>query len=475
MKVGDWAIHQPSLLVNDKRMNEVIAIFDIGKTNKKFLLFDKNHELVYQDEKIMPTTVDDDGFECDDIALIEKWIISRLKTEINNGKYDIKGINFSTYGASLVFLNDDGERLAPLYNYLKPVPEELSQRWYNENGGKKEFCRKTASPALGAMLNSGLQIKWLKHYKPEVYAQVRYILHFPQYLSFLFTRYVLSEFTSIGCHTGMWDFDQMKYHEWVAREGVSLPAPKNNSFVLNVQISGREVAVGPGIHDSSASLAPYLLADVGEFILISTGTWCINMNPFNHQPLTQHELENDCLCYLSVDEKPVKSSRFFMGHIHDVNVSRLTSHFRVDSSAFKSVDFNPGLLKKFLEDTGEGASFFKEGVPSGYVDDQIDLNRFKNFDEAYHRLVFDLTRLNAASIKLVMDKNDGVQKIFISGGFARNEIFVRSMTAFFPGKTIFTSQVDNATALGAALVINDVLPQKERVDINLNQRKWESL
>ena len=455
-------------------MKEVIAVFDIGKTNKKFLLFDNKHELVYQDEMVMPTTVDDDGFECDDIALIESWIISRLKAEVEGGKYNIRGVNFSTYGASLVFLNDAGERLTPVYNYLKPVPETLAQKWYEENGGKREFCRKTASPALGTLLNSGLQIRWLKQYKPEVYAQVKYILHFPQYLSFLYTRYVLSEYTSIGCHTGIWDFDQMQYHEWLASEGVTLPAPKNNSFVLKVKVAGKEIAVGPGIHDSSASLAPYLLANTEKFVLVSTGTWCINMNPFNHQPLTPHELENDCLCYLSVGEKPVKSSRFFMGHIHDVNVSRLTGYFGVDSSAYKSVPVDSGLLKAFGDENRADTIFFKEGVPAEYVDDLVDLNQFNNFEDAYHRLIFDLTRLNVASIKLIMEKNDGVQNIFISGGFARNEIFVRLMAAFFPDKKIYTSQVDNASALGAALVINNALSVKELNAVNLNLKRWET-
>lgn len=46
---------------------DVIAIFDIGKTNKKFLLFDLTLNLVYHEEKLFEEIRDDDGFECDDI------------------------------------------------------------------------------------------------------------------------------------------------------------------------------------------------------------------------------------------------------------------------------------------------------------------------------------------------------------------------------------------------------------------------
>ncbi len=50
-------------------MKKVIAIFDIGKTNKKILLFDEKLQVVYQKEHKFPETTDDDRFECDDIVV----------------------------------------------------------------------------------------------------------------------------------------------------------------------------------------------------------------------------------------------------------------------------------------------------------------------------------------------------------------------------------------------------------------------
>ena len=52
----------------------VIAIFDIGKTNKKLLLFNEDLKVVSETEQKFPEIKDDDGFECDDIDLIENWI-----------------------------------------------------------------------------------------------------------------------------------------------------------------------------------------------------------------------------------------------------------------------------------------------------------------------------------------------------------------------------------------------------------------
>jgi len=188
---------------------EVILIFDIGKTNKKVLLFDKNLQIVSEDEDKFEEIVDDDGFACDDIEKIEEWVFQSTNKYLSDPAFNVKAINFTTYGATLIYIDKNGERLTPVYNYLKPLPEGVAESLYESYGGKEEFSRKTASPALG-MLNSGLQPLWLKIYKPEIFKKVAHILHFPQYLSYKLTGDVTSEHTSIGCHTAMWDFDNMR-------------------------------------------------------------------------------------------------------------------------------------------------------------------------------------------------------------------------------------------------------------------------
>ena len=137
-------------------MKEVIAVFDIGKTNKKILLFDNNFKVVYQQEDKFPVVLDDDGFECDDIDLINTWILKTLAEIISKKEYDLLGVNFSTYGASLMFLDENGKQLTPVYNYLKEISPSVSEELFEEYGGKEEFCRKTASPALGFLMNSGI-------------------------------------------------------------------------------------------------------------------------------------------------------------------------------------------------------------------------------------------------------------------------------------------------------------------------------
>ncbi|MBN2807016.1 MAG: carbohydrate kinase, partial [Prolixibacteraceae bacterium] len=368
-------------------MKEVIAIFDIGKTNKKFLLFDEQLQLVFQEEVQFEELTDDDGFACDDIAKLEAWIPQRLKETIRAGQFRIKAINFATYGASLVYLDARGKRLTPVYNYLKTMPVVVMYGFYEQYGRVEAFCRETASPAMG-MLNSGLQIRWLKATKPAVFAKVSTILHFPQYLSYCLTGSIVSELTSIGCHTALWDFDQQRYHRWLFDEGIQLPDPIPNDTLFEVQIEGQTIRAGIGIHDSSASLVPYFRASNEPFILVSTGTWCIFMHPFNNEALTTGQLRNDTLCYLSIQQQQVKASRLFMGHIHDVNVPPMANFFGLDDKASRQVAVNEALLKSYLQEPA--MVFFREGIPADYLDEGIDYAQFESFDEAYHRFMFDL-------------------------------------------------------------------------------------
>ena len=433
---------------------KVIAVFDIGKTNKKILLFDKEMKVVYMNEQKFKTTVDEDGFECDDIQLIQNWMVDTLNVIVKEEQFDIQGINFSTYGASLAYLNKEGKLLTPIYNYLKDVDSAIQSDLFEGNGGVNEFCRRTASPALGLLLNSGIQALWLKKEKPELWSQVNDVMHFPQYLSYVLTGQVTSEPTSIGCHTFMWDFDNMQYHSWVNNEQVSLPEPVNNDTVYPANIGGKTIQTGVGIHDSSASLVPYLENSAKPFILVSTGTWCISMNPFNDESLTDSQLNSDCLCFLTPKKQQVKSSRLFMGHFHEKLVEKLNAHFDIDDNYYKSIPYQAEVVQAINEQFGNAQIFFPEGLTGFDAGiNKTDLSVFSSFDQAYTRMVMELTQLCIASVKLIIPANDTTEVLYVSGGFARNPIFLNILSEHFVGKTVLTSEIDNASALGAALVI----------------------
>jgi len=449
-------------------IQDVIAIFDIGKTNKKVLLFDRGLNLVLQKEEQFAECLDEDGFPCDDIVKIEDWIITMIRHFSQNSKYHLKAVNFATYGASLVYLDSNERRIAPVYNYLKPMPEDVLSGFYDRYGGIEEFCRNTASPSLG-MLNSGMQILWLKKHKPNSFSQTATILHFPQYLSFLISREVRSEFTSIGCHTAMWDFDHHCYHKWLSDEGIVLPSPSSNDETIKIHLDGKGIQTGIGIHDSSSSLVPYLKNSQEPFILLSTGTWCIFMNPFNREKLTIDQLQQDTLCYLSTNQNQVKSSRYFMGHIHDIYTWQITSFFHQKAESYKQIKVDESILKKHLKEP----ILFIGNQDDGNKYPEIDLSVFGSFEEAYHKLIIDLTMMGIKSLRLVIPDHDHTKRIYITGGFARNELFIRLLATLLPNMTVYVSEINNATALGAAMVLWKKVFSGNEPDADLGLKKVE--
>lgn len=436
-------------------MTKVIAVFDIGKTNKKIILFDKRFNIIYNKSTRFDEIKDDDGDPCDNIEAIERWMLNQIKTIQQQGVFDIKAINFSTHGATVVYLNKNGKRITPLYNYLKPLNTIDFNELYDKNGGVEEFSRKTASPAYG-MLNAGLQIYWLKNKKPHFWKEVHSILHYPQYFSYLFTNKETADFTSIGAHTALWDFDNMNYHSWLNDENINLPEPSNGKKAISANVNGKNIAIGSGLHDSSSSIIPLLQKNQeDEFILLSTGTWIITMNPYSKQLLTTDQLNNNCLCFMTPEKQQVKSSMQFLGQIHEVYLKGLSSFFKVDIDTHMNLVLNKGLCNKLIINSTR--IFLAEGIDTQFEADESLLANFKNYETAYYQLVFEISKKVMNAIELILDENNSLKHIFISGGFNKNNVFIEFLSLLNPHISIKIPDIKNESALGAALLMKKYL------------------
>lgn len=424
----------------------VVAILDVGKTNKKLLLFDQSYQLVYENSDRMEETVDEDGFACEDLASLTSSAVEMIKSSLHLEEFEVKAINFTAYGASFVYIDANGKTLTPLYNYLKPYPQDLQHQFYEKYGGEKAFSRCTASPVLGS-LNSGMQVLRIKHEQPEIYAKIAFALHLPQYLSYIFTHLPVTDITSIGCHTNLWDFTQQTYHDWVKHEGIaSVLAPVISSdHVEKINIEGQELSCGIGLHDSSSALIPYLMCFKQVFVLVSTGTWSISLNPFDHVPLADEELEKDCLCYLQYTGKPVKASRLFLGNEHEKGAERIAAHYAIPPDFYKAIRFDHRLsaLAKECLLSKDCSSF-----------EAVELMEVASPDLAYNILIAVLVKKQIESIDLIL-KHQDAENIFVDGGFSKNHVFMSMLASHYHNKKVYAAEVAQATALGAALAIHD--------------------
>ena len=202
------------------------------------------------------------------------------------------------------------------------------------------------------------------------------------------------------------------------------------------------------MHDSSAALIPYLRVFTELFILISTGTWCISLNPFNETPLTNAELKEDCLCYMEYQGKPVKASRLFAGYEHEQEIKRIAAHFNTPAEFYREIKYDASVIT---------------ALQKSYDFDHININRsnfrnrqlsgFKNYNEAYHCLMLDIIQQQYHSTSLVI-KGSNVNRIFVDGGFSNNSIYMHLLALAFPHMEVYAASVAQATAMGAALAIH---------------------
>lgn len=450
---------------------KVTAVFDIGKTNKKFFLFDQNYQEVFKSYEQFEEIKDEDGFPCDDVLALQQWVQTTFQEALANPKFEIKAVNFSAYGASFVHLDKDGKILAPLYNYLKPFPETTLAQFYAKYGAKLQLATETASPPL-EMLNSGLQLYWLKYTQPDLFKKIRWSLHLPQYLSYLLSGIPLSEYTSIGCHTMLWDYQKQDYHAWVYAEGIDqILAPiAATDLSINKKIEGKEIKIGLGIHDSSAALLPYRMIGSTPFLTLSTGTWSITLNLFNEVALSSEELEQDCLNFLSIDGKMVKAARLFLGNEYKIWTQKLATHFKQPLDLHKTIRPNTELLKQL--DNLPKRVFKWEGIPN--LEDsptKTDLRQLKTFELAYHKLMQELVQLQLKAIHLAKGASP-IKQIFIDGGFIENELFIHFLSKGLPNTLFVTTQTPLGSAIGAAIVMDDpiLVSKKLRQHFNLQNR-----
>lgn len=408
-----------------------ICILDIGKTNKKCFVFDEDYQIVYEQSTYLPETTDEDGMPCENLELLTSWVVQALDTVCQHPGLNIKAVNATAYGASLVHLNAAGKPILPLYNYLKPFPEDLLQQFFINHGKSADISLETASPVLGN-LNSGLQLYWLKQQKPLAFEEIQYSLHLPQYIAFLFHGQYFNEITSMGCHTLLWHFEKQSFHHWATETGIARKFPP---FPNHRAAPAATFMAGTGLHDSSAALLPYLASFSEPFVLISTGTWCISLNPFNQEPLTAAALEQDCLCYLSTDGRMVKAARYFGGHEHDAGVQAIAAEFNVSEDFYKQLNLNSPEAKCYL------------GLLEKIVSRQVE------------------------STRLAIGSSD-VRRIFVDGGFSKNPQYMQQLARAFPQMEVFAAEVAQATAIGAALSVHSCWNEKPVPDHLISTQQY---
>lgn len=452
-------------------MEEVSVIFDLGKTNKKLLVFNRELNLIQETRVQIPEKTTADGYLVDDVEAVEAWMFEALQQLGRIPNFRIAAINLTTFGATVAHLDARGHLAMPVFSYASPQGDAIHQDYVKWMSALPGGFARHATPPLPQFLNVGKQLYWIQREKPHAKENIRSTLFLPQYFLYRLTGRQVADPTSYGCHTGLWDFQTMQPSQ-IALQALeweqNMPAlvdPTKETFHLTDQCLesfGLEMSpvVGCGLHDSSSALVPYLVGLQEPFTLVSTGTWIIVLNPFARFYLSEEDLQRDRLYYLRPDKKPTRAARLFAGREHDIQVQRIKTYF--GKTPVPEGDIEPYLqgfisesrFRGLVPEALSGSGPFPQCPPGEW-----DVSGFATAEEAYARLCLDLAVLTDYCISEV-GTEDG-QTIIVDGGFARNPWFVKLIAMLQKPNPVYVAEVPEATALGAALLIHPHWTQKE--------------
>lgn len=467
------------------RKKQAIAVFDIGKTNKKLLIFDLGMNLLESThEKFEEYQKDELIYE----MVEEAWEWFKKNLKIMSGIYDIKAISIAAHGATCVCLNKEGELSMPVLSYETDPGEDFHDSFHGKFGDAIALQRSTATPDMPCLGCLAKGIYFYMERFPEEFSKTVSILNLPQYFGFLLTGKKGIEYTYIGSHTYLWDFASHDWSPLVGRLGLKDKLPEHISNPWDIlgtitQKISEETGMPPntlvtmGIHDSNASLLPYLIKVAEQpFVLISTGSVCVVMHPMNRVFLTEDELGKVIFYNLSAFSNPVKTAIFLAGLEFDA----YTGIFRGIHGDRPFPVFNQDLVEKILSE--KRAFILPAIVPFGMFPDSeariIEGDKvysfgdvaggnppefFEDFDVAYTVLNLSLAIHTGVALERV-----GIESgpsIYIEGGFSKNDVYTKLLASMYPSSRVALTNLNEATAFGAALLAKSAIEQKTPADI----------
>jgi len=297
-----------------------IAVIDVGKSNAKLALVAASDlrelAVVTRPNRVLP------GPPWPHFDLQGHWQFFLRNLGLLHARHRIDAIAVTTHGAACVLLDRDGELAAPMLDYEHPGPDALAAQYE----ARRPPFSQTGSPRLPGGLNAGAQLHWMLQCCPGLRGRLAHVLSYPQYWGFRLTGALASDVCSLGCHTDLWNPWERRFSSLVADLGLTgkIAPGRGPAEVLGTLLPGVAAATGLpvttpvacGIHDSNASLYPYVLGLPAPFAVVSTGTWVVAMavggSPAALDPA------RDVLVNVSAAGEPVPSARFMGGREYEI-------------------------------------------------------------------------------------------------------------------------------------------------------------
>ncbi|MEO9576521.1 MAG: FGGY-family carbohydrate kinase [Tateyamaria sp.] len=421
-------------------MTHHVAVIDIGKTNAKLVLVDRESlteiVVITRPNTVLP------GPPWPRFDVEGHWAFLLEGLRDFHAAHGIDAISITTHGACAALLDSSGYLAAPILDYEFAGPDESADDY---NAIRPPFSE-TGSPRLAGGLNIGAQLFWQFQVDPDLKAKTDQIVTYPQFWGAKLTGNTAMDVTSLGCHTDLWNPHKGDFSSLVDRLGISdkLSPVRKPSEVLGpiLPTIAEQTGLPPGtpvycgIHDSNASLLPYVLSQTPPFSVVSTGTWVIAMSIGGNS--VQLDPHLDTLINVTALGDPAPSARFMGGREHDLATGG-TCPEPTPQDVRDVLTEGIMLMPAVVEDTGP----FR-GNPSGW--------------EGLEPNVGTGTRVAAVAVYLALVTAECLSNIghkdtiVVEGPFANNQLYLK-MLAVAAASKVYRAAGSTGTSAGAAMLV----------------------
>ena len=421
-------------------MTGFVAVFDLGKTNRKLVVFDPSGKVVA--ERFEPNAPLEPDAKWPYLQLDTEgawaFLIRALKSVA--AEFPIEAISVTTHGASCALVTDDGLALPPMdyeFDGFAPVDAEYDSL--------RPPFEETLSALMPRGLNAGRMAFYSQRVFPEAFARATAFLTYPQYWTWRLSGVRAIEVTSIGAHTDLWRPREGRLSSMVEKLGwTHLMPPLRRGWEtlgpIRPEVAAAtglppDVRVVCGAHDSNASLVPHLIARTEPFTVLSTGTWVIIMAVGGTGPLHP---ERDMLANVDVRGVPVPTGRFMGGR----EFSILSGDARGEPSPADIAALIASGAMALPDFARQGGPFMgKTGRIVGSA------------PETPQGKVALATLYSALMSAYVLDLLQAPGDLIVEGGFNRSPAFAATLAGLMPGRNIVVAPTSGAAA-GAAMLAN---------------------
>ena len=451
-------------------MSRLVAVIDIGKTNKKVALINDRLEVVAHRAASFPAQVDSSGILVEQIDAIETWLLDNLADLYREQPYD--ALSVTTHGATWAGIAEDGSLAIPVIAYEHHLDEAaqvaLDTEFFRLCGPLEKLQEETGTCDLPLLINPAKMALFAQQKLPAGYAKIRHLLNYPQFWGWRLTGAMATETTYAANHSFLLDIRAKQPSSAATALGLAhavycaFKRPWDQLGTLSTTLQARlglpALPVTVGIHDSNSALLPYLIKQQGrDFVLNSTGTWCVAMHrvaSVNYRPeeLGQKVIFNiDALGGLTKTSFLMGGQDYGLYHGLIGGADPAFTAARVDAAlADAGRAVLPGAFasqfpkcRGGLLDAGKFITLdaLKAGMKPAWFTDPA--------------LGHDLLNISLAlQTEVALRRTDITDDttIFVEGGFRHNPVFLGVLSALFPKATIACTSLAQATASGAALL-----------------------